>query len=501
MRFSLKSAVMSLALAIVPTTALSAVSLVTRGFDGPDLSLNITVGGGFIPPDTMGAVGRTQFATILNGSFGVYDKATGARTMFIDDDVFWRNAGATSFGGAFTNGDPRIMFSKTMNRWVATAFGGDTSFLNIGVSDTADAMGPWKATTFLGFNGISGGGVADYPTLAMDRNAVYVGTNDFDPGFVGSTLHVIPLSDVFNAGAPVVSNKGTFVTRSPFTPDLGYAQQAANSDSASTTGHVVADGILSNGVGFKVTNANQGSGGAAIANQTNLSGQADVIPNGDARQPDGSRTLDALDTRISGGAYELNGKIYFSRTVTRTSDPNYTAIRVTVLNANDFSLAQQFDIDTGDYDYYQGSIAVNAFGAVVNYNRSGFDIATGNVAVMANAYTLDSNGLLVFDATHLLKYSPNNGYSLGSPRNRWGDYSQVTIDPTDPSKFWLIGEYAGFRDTGDTTRDDWQTWIAEISFGRNAVPEPDTWALMIVGFGLVGATMRRSRRRELAIAA
>lgn len=31
-----------------------------------------------------------------------------------------------------------------------------------------------------------------------------------------------------------------------------------------------------------------------------------------------------------------------------------------------------------------------------------------------------------------------------------------------------------------------------------AVPEPTTWAMMIGGFGLVGAAMRRSRRRQLA---
>ncbi|PZQ62644.1 MAG: hypothetical protein DI570_09965 [Phenylobacterium zucineum] len=31
-----------------------------------------------------------------------------------------------------------------------------------------------------------------------------------------------------------------------------------------------------------------------------------------------------------------------------------------------------------------------------------------------------------------------------------------------------------------------------------AVPEPTTWALMIAGFGLAGATLRRHRRQALA---
>ena len=34
-----------------------------------------------------------------------------------------------------------------------------------------------------------------------------------------------------------------------------------------------------------------------------------------------------------------------------------------------------------------------------------------------------------------------------------------------------------------------------------AVPEPSTWAMLIVGFGAVGMGMRSSRRRETALAA
>lgn len=488
---SAAGAAMLLLATAAPTSA--ATSSVTASFKGTDLTDNITVGGGFIPPDTMGAVGTTQFVSILNGSYSVFDKATGVRTSFIDDDVFWNNAGATGVAGSFTGGDPRILFNATAGRWVATAFGGDRSFLNIGVSDTADASGSWKATTFLGFNGAAGDGVADYATLAMDRNAVYVGTTDFDPGFEGSTLNVIPLADVFGAGAPVVSNRAIFLSRAPFATDLGYAQQGVMSQSGSSTGLVVADGILSNGVAFKVTNAALGSAGAAVSSRTDFAMQGDIKGNLLARQPDGSRTLDTLDSRLSSIAYEHNGKIYLTRTVT-TAAQDYTVSRVTVLDASTFAVLQQFDIDDGNYDHYQSAIAVNGNGAVVSYNRSGFDAATGNITVMANAYTLDANGLLVFDAQHILKVSENNGYSLGASRNRWGDYAQVTIDPTDASKFWLIGEYANFRPSGS---DGWSTWIGEITFA--AVPEPATWGMMLAGFGLVGFAMRRQRLEALTV--
>ncbi len=42
---------------------------------------------------------------------------------------------------------------------------------------------------------------------------------------------------------------------------------------------------------------------------------------------------------------------------------------------------------------------------------------------------------------------------------------------------------------GTEGTDSWIFGVSELTFG--AVPEPATWSLMIVGFGAVGATMRR----------
>lgn len=481
------------ALALTPAVASAAVSLVTKGFDGPDLALNITVGGGFIPADANGAIGPNHFATILNGSFAVYDRVDGSRNLFLDDDLFWRNAGASSFGGSFTSGDPHIRYNSQYDKWIAIAFGGDVSHLNIAVSETDDPTGVWRGTTFNAFNGSGGGGIADSPTLAFDRNAVYIGTNNFDPGFQSTTLFVIPLADVFGGATPDLSDRAAFTSSAPFSPDYGFGIQGVNSNRNNTTGLVVAEGIIVSGVGYDIENANLGSGGATRGAVTILDGQSDVTFNDDARQPNGTRTLDAGDNRISGGAYEHDGKIYFARTITRVGE-DYTTVRITVLETETYALVQQLDIAGGDFDYYQAAIAVNENGAVVNYNRSGFQPGVGNVSVLANAYTLDANGLLVFDAEHLLKVSPNDGYNLGSPfRVRWGNNSQVTIDPNDPTKFWLMGEYANFRNPAGA--DGWASWISEITLGA-PVPEPQTWAMMMLGFGGLGVAMRRRARRE-----
>ena len=80
---------------------------------------------------------------------------------------------------------------------------------------------------------------------------------------------------------------------------------------------------------------------------------------------------------------------------------------------------------------------------------------------------------------------------VANGRQRWGDYSQVSLDPTDPTKFWLIGEYAReYNDAagghaGGTGGSRWSTWISEINTA-GSVPEPAAWVLTLTGFGLVG---------------
>ncbi len=54
---------------------------------------------------------------------------------------------------------------------------------------------------------------------------------------------------------------------------------------------------------------------------------------------------------------------------------------------------------------------------------------------------------------------------------------------------------SGFGDSPDTYK-----LFANALEGGGAVPEPATWAMTMVGFGLLGATLRR-RRQQAAVAA
>lgn len=495
---------------------------VGMSFEGTSDYDTRALGIGLIPPDTMGAVGTTQYVQLINGSFSVYNKSTGLLAApRITDSAFW-----TGIGGGSTGGDPRILFDSRSSRWLAIGFDSTGAGLRIGVSDTDNALGGWKSARIDGF----APGIADYPTLSMSGNAVLIGTNDFTRvtggfAFAGTTINVLNYKSVFAVGGPDVSGLKQLTTRGPFdtiAKDSGYAIQGVNRDGGGGPATVVAASLFFDGevVTYDITAA--GTPAATRTAQKYLSdfGSSNnyTDPNA-ARQPtlNGSAAVvDALDQRISANAWEMKGKIYFLHTV-KPLDGNNDVVRIVVLDKATGNVLSETDITdaSGNYDFYQGSLAVNSSGQVlVGFNRSG-TFATGSdgkISVFARAFITNADGTLTQTAPDvLLKQSLVSDYHNGSAegqnpvgRQRWGDYSSVTLDPTNKQSFWVTGEFAReYNNTagghpGGSGFGRWGTWVAEVTL--SGVPEPSSWAMMIAGFGLVGAVMRRRRQETLAAA-
>lgn len=501
---------------IIGSAGQTAHTHVGIGFEGISQYDVASVARNFIPPDTMGAVGTTQYMSFVNGGVAVWDKATGTRTSFVSDLAFW-----TGLGRAGASGDSRVMFDKTSNRWIALSFAPNVAQIQVGVSTTDNALGPWKSTVFTGYAGF--GAVADYPTLAITKNSVIIGTNDFAPSspggptlFRGTGLNIIPIDSILAAGGPTIAGAVQYFTGCcDAGSDLtrGFAIQGVNGSGAGGVDHILAVSSEANALTrYDISGLTPSSAlGASRGASTEFLG-GDYAGNGPGRQPSAlnPRVIDTLDDRVGSSVYEVGGLIYSVHTVTPLDNQgmstDHTAVRWDVIRASDNVVLAEGDIKDGVHDFYQGSLAVNAQGRVViGYNRSGSG-ADGKISVMAQSFrTLADGSLGALGAPLLLTVSDSGDYHNGSADGgaaaglqRWGDYSAVSLDPNDPNSFWVIGQFAREPNNdanghpGGTGRTRWSTWISQIVVG-SAVPEPSNWAMMIAGFGLLGGAMRRRR--------
>jgi PEP-CTERM motif len=484
------------ALTMVASAAAQGVLL--RGFEGTSQLDNCALNQCFRPPDTMGAIGTTQFLETSNGSIAIYDKASGGLSSRVSMPSFWGAAGLTP--GAL--GDQRVLFDHYTNRWLMIGFGATANIINVGVSATADAAGAWKAVAI----SVLPSGTADYPTLGLDDKGVYIGTNNFTPGFTGTSLLSIPKSSLY-AATPTTTGITTFST-SLAGPDNGFAIQAAVNwqGNPGNTASVIADSRDANAQVFYKINGVNGPGATQTASAQIAGTGYTSAPLG--RQPDGTRTVDTLSPRITANAVQVNGKIYSTATVAADVG-TAAAVRWTVVDANTGVLLSSGKIQDANFDYYEGSIAVNEFGeAVIAYNRSGNQTtdlngdgkADGSISFMARAFDVTGNTLTQDGSELLMRVSDVTDYhcSVVAPattcRERWGDYAAVTIDPSDHHKFYAIGEYAapsaiipGFT---TTPRSIWHTYIGEIT-QTAAVPEPSQYLMLLMGLGAVGFMARK----------
>ena len=175
----------------------------------------VTLGeSGFIPPDSMGAVGPTQLVAIENGRIktfnksGVADGAINATT----DDFFSpvRNGSGTS--------DPQVTFDRLSQRWFIEMINLSTPNRVMIAMSSGPVITNSSSFTFFQFQhdlvgptpNADTGNFADQGRLGVDRNALYIGVNVFNPAgtaFLGSTGFVVRKSDLILSGMTAGGNR------------------------------------------------------------------------------------------------------------------------------------------------------------------------------------------------------------------------------------------------------------------------------------------------------
>ncbi len=133
----------------------------------------------------------------------------------------------------------------------------------------------------------------------------------------------------------------------------------------------------------------------------------------------------------------------------------------------------------------------------ISFDLRHFALPNTTLFPPANSFLAEFDGVVLTSLTNVAN-SPG-GLNPLLPGQPWVSYSYTGV----ASSAATVLKFS-FRDNRSGPRNRWSIDnISVTSLGRNigGVPEPATWALLMLGFGLVGYAARRGRRALPAVAA
>ncbi|HBB88703.1 MAG TPA: hypothetical protein DC047_13920 [Blastocatellia bacterium] len=448
---------------------------------------------GAFPPDTMGAVGPTQFFVFLNGRMRTFNKTTGVADGVInaDPDVFFATVITPPGAGelAFTS-DPQVRFDRLSNRWflviidvVVNAATGATTKANrvlIAVSDAASngTIGVSTVWTLYQFQG-DATLFTDYESLGIDANALYIGGDMFTlAGAFNSTKgFVIPKAPAL-VGTPLTvwAFSGLVATATgagPFAPRGVDNYDTTNTGPAAIGYFIGVDNATFNTLMIRrVTNpgslAPAPTISANISVATPLTTRFPVLVRHLGNTGGNNGRLDSLDDRLY-AAHLRNGRLWTAHSI----GVNNTGVAGATNNRNAARWYELQNVSATPTVLQSGTLFDN--NATNDVNQRNYSIPAimvsgqGHVALgvtiagtseSINAFT---TGRLVGDTLGALRNGPGGaalpGYTAtataynppGDPGSgsgrRWGDYSFTSLDPKDDMTMWTIQEYCNGANT------------------------------------------------------
>jgi hypothetical protein len=130
-------------------------------------------------------------------------------------------------------------------------------------------------------------------------------------------------------------------------------------------------------------------------------------------------------------------------------------------------------------------------GQIINFN----DLIDFQVKIRGGAlFTFADLGAL--DANRFVRVQ-NGGFfgSLSSPADPLTNTGGAVISATNTelTDGFFVGPLCGTACGGQAVARDFRNGLNYLYTNAGGVPEPATWALMLIGFGGVGVSLRRSR--------
>ncbi len=440
---------------------------------------------GLTPSDMGLAVGQTQVVQVVNACISVYSKTGSLFGGYPKslNSFFGLPASAFTF-------DPRALYDWAHNRFIVIAdeARGKQGFIHVAASSSADATSSWHV-----YHLAQGalGDFVDFPTLGQGRTAIYVGyTNFLAGGGISNVVLYLPKAQLFSGagfsfffgfnfnvgGVRVDSIQPANVQEIGDKPRAEFMVNSFNINFGSGQCSSGCNGL----VVWAVSNplVISGSPGPEISGVVIPTARNYSLPPA-ANEPGKANAIDTGDTRISGEVTYAGGSLY-AALGTAAAGPGATVTwyRINpVLNDGNSRCTGAFanacaDITSAtsinEEECYlcsgRGASGSNFFGTlavdseqnttlVYNYSDNNTFPGTAYTSRRVTARTLHDVGIFL--------ESGAGSYS----QSRWGDYTGVAVDLTNPflPSLWFSGMYS--RSDGN-----WGTVIGSNLFSTAVQP-------------------------------
>ena len=436
------------------------------------------------PPDPNGEVGPNHYVEMINLVFAVYDKTGNKLLGPVDTGTLW--AGFPITDCTDPSGDPVVLYDQLEDRWILTQFTtrGPEYFNCVAVSQTGDPTGAYYRYAFS-----TGVNFPDYPKYGLWRNSYIITTREFGPT-VEYGIGVYALErDKMLAGDPNARVVSFFLDGNApgmlplvgdglLPPDIDGRTKPANGAPAPLVG--TQDDGAGYGATFDALNIWelsvkwQANPVASITLKTQL-----PVASFDSIFPCAPGSRDCLpQPGITNPAQYLDILSYRQRPTFRLGYRNFGTYESLVTNQSveatpGVAGARWYEIRRtgGTYSVYQQGTYAPGDGV----HRWMGSIAQDKKGNMALGYSV-VNATDVYPGiryTGRLKGDPLGQMTLGegtiidgtgvqrTTNSRWGDYTDMTVDPTDDCTFWYVNEYYTLAGQLSSTAG-WQTRIASF---------------------------------------
>jgi len=438
----------------------------------------------YYPPDCNGAAGPNHYMQTINCVYAIYSKTgtlmAGPTNM---NTLFTGLPGAT-----YNDGDPIVLYDEQADRWLACEFSisGSTNYMLMAVSTTNDPTGTWFKYSFVVNS------MPDYPKFSVWRDGYYMGDNNSST----NDIYVFERSQMIIGGAspqsmgfnnawrptsvdgfmcvPPVDNDGAFAPAGSPGLFIAFNDDAVGGGAdelwvyelaVNWTTPASSTFTRTQQIAVQSFDSNFGNGWNNIAQQGTTQ-KVDAIPQVIMNVPQ-YRNFGSYQTIVCCHTVDVDA--------TDHAGVRWYELRKTT---GTWSVRQQGTYAPDANSRWMGSIMLNGSGKLaLGYSVSSSTMypAIRYCGQSAGAYS-SATGVMDIPEDVIIA-----GTASQTGANRWGDYSLMSVDPSDDNTFWFTDEYIG---SGGTRK----TRIASFKFGNS----PTVTTLAAAPVALTTATLNGS---------